>query len=48
MYKMTGCCAVGYKNHIEADIHQISLNCTFYNKSRRTTAKYTKSQGVVL
>ena len=30
MYKMTACCAVGYTNHNEADIHQINLNCTFY------------------
>ena len=30
MYKMTACCAVGYTNHNEADIHQIKLNCTFY------------------
>ena len=36
MYKMTACCAVGYKNHNEADIHQINLNCTFYSVSHIT------------
>ena len=41
---MTGCCAVG---HNEVDIHQISLNSTFYKKSRRRPTRYTKSQGVV-
>ena len=31
MYKMTACCAVGYTNHNEADIHQIKLNSTVHS-----------------
>ena len=30
MYKMRACCAVGYTNHNEADIHQINLKSTIY------------------
>ena len=48
MYKMTACCAVGYTNHNEADIHQINLNCTYYINHARRATKYTNSRANVL